>query len=111
MEVQVGGRVADVVLVVFGVVPGVEREGALAERAVQVLDLVAARRFGHDDHGGLDEFLPERRRLPDEAFDRRDVVLCQHRRDRIPLGAEFEEREIVQRRVQELLRRQAGVDV
>ena len=58
MRVQgkIGGRVADLVLRVFGVVPAEEGPGPLAPVAVDVLDPRRARLFGQEVMPGLSVF-------------------------------------------------------
>ena len=53
-QVEVCGRVVDQMLVVLGVVAGIERPGALAVFAVDVASLVEEGAFSHDGHRRLD---------------------------------------------------------
>ena len=54
MERQIGRFIADEVLVVFGIVPAVERPGAFAEFAVDVSGFIQRFVLAHDQHRRFD---------------------------------------------------------
>ncbi len=95
MHVEFGGRVADDVLVVLGVVAAEEGPEAVAEVAVDVAVLVQGAVVAQDHHRRLDRRLVEGRGLPHEAFHQAFVALGEHGRHGVPLGREVEEQEIV----------------
>ncbi len=92
---QVRRRVADVVLVVLGVVAAVEGEEALPGGPVEVAHRARHGRLPEDDDARLDRRGAEGRRLPHEPADAGDVVLREHRRDGVDARGEVEQREVV----------------
>ena len=95
MHVEFGGRVADDVLVVLGVVAAKEGPEAVAEVAVDVAVLVQGAVVAQDHHRRLDRRLVEGRSLPHETFHQTLMALGEHGRHGVPLGGEVEEQEIV----------------
>ena len=94
MQGQIGWGIMDVVLVVFGIVTGVEGESPLAGAAVNVLDVVGTILLAEEDHRILDQRFAKGRGLPEEAIDDIGMALGEHRRDRIVFGRKLKEGEI-----------------
>ncbi len=97
MQRQVGGRIADLMLRVFGVVAPKERPRALPEIAVDVLDPRRPVFIAQYDVARLKVIPHERRGETVEVGDHLAVVLGQHRGNGIDLGTEVEERERAER--------------
>ena len=98
-------------LIILGVVASVKRKGAFTERPVQVSDLTTTRRFGKNYHVGFDERFHKVGCLSNKTLDSGDVILSQHGRHLVILCAELEQREIVYRRISQLWRRRALIDI
>jgi len=98
MQIQDSLGIPDSVLVIFRVVPPKERKGASAHITVQITNFVLIWYFCQDDHPGLDLILEKAGRLPQKAIDRIHVALGKHCRDRIILGGEIKELEIIRLR-------------
>src|SRR3954471_5326664 len=88
---QVGGSIADLMLRVFGVVSTEEGPGALPVLAMDVLDPGGSRLFGEYGDARLEGFSGERRGETVEVWNDLAVVLNQHSRHWIDLGAEVEQ--------------------
>jgi len=82
-------------LKILRIVAGEVTEGAAPEIAAQIFDLVGTFGFAHNGDALFYQPFLKSRRLPHESLDGGDMVLRQHRRYRIVLGGEFEERKIV----------------
>ena len=82
-------------LVVLRVVAAQEGEGAPAQVAVQVADLLPFLPFAQDHQAFLQQTAAEIGGLSHEALDHCHVVLGQHGGHRIVLGGEFEQGEVV----------------
>src|SRR5437868_1472786 len=95
MEAEIGRRVADFMLVIFGVMPAIKGEEASAIIGVKIADKFRALILGKDRYIFLDVLFMEHCRLSHEAFDDIDVILRQHRRNGIEFGTEIIEREVV----------------
>ena len=82
-------------LVVFRVVATEKSPKAVAEVTVDVTVLVQGAIVAQDDDGRLHIVLVEGRGLAHKALHQLFVTLCEHRRDRIPLGREIEKEEVI----------------
>ena len=95
MHIKLGGRVADHMLVILGIVATKEGPKAVAEVAVDVTVLVQCAIVAQDDDGRLHIVLVEGCGLPHEAFHQTLVALGEHGRHRVPLGRKVEEQKVV----------------
>lgn len=98
MEFQDGFRVANLVLVILGIVASVKGESALADVAVDILDLVLPRHFRQDDHALFHLVLKERGRLPQKAVDNVRMALGEHGGHGVVFGGKVEELKVVRLR-------------
>src|SRR5207249_11365131 len=87
---QIGRSVADLVLRVFRIVPSKESPGALPVLAMDVLHPWRARLIGQNGHAGLESLAGEGGGKSIKIRNDLSVILHQHRRNWIDLGAEVE---------------------
>src|SRR5690349_2869296 len=95
MLLQIGGLFIHLVLIVFRIVTSIKSPEALAINAVEVLRLFDVFVLTHDDDIWFDEALLEARRLSEKSGDDSRMILRQHGGNRIPLGRELKDGEVV----------------
>ena len=98
MEVQNGFRIAHLVLVILGIMPSVKGEGAFADVAVNVLNLVLVRYLAQDDHAFFHLVLEVGSSLAQEAVDHVHVALGEHGGHGVVFGRKIEQLEIIRLR-------------
>ena len=90
-QIQIRGRIAHEMLVVFGVVAAEKSPGAFAVGSVDITRLAQSLVLPQDCNVGLEEVAAESRGLPHEAVYHLFVVLAEHGGNPIPFGGKIKE--------------------
>ena len=95
MKVKIRLGVIDVVAIILWIVATVERPCAFTEATVDIARFLLRLVFSHQENVRLDIVLVESSCLTHEALNCTSMILRQHGRDRVPLGREIKQREII----------------
>jgi hypothetical protein len=90
MLIKISGLFIYLMLIVFRIVSAIEGPETFAQNPMNIFGFANVFVFTHDDSIGLYEIFLEPCCLSEETLHHTCVILGEHRRDRIPLGREFE---------------------